>query len=683
MKTKNKIDLLSDIFGEKYYVEELEKFNIYEDFFEEKTIFIDFSTDMENQSIINKNLIEQLEIAGQILVNDGFSIIVYGEDTSRSFAEYFAGIFKNKNVKLLDEGNKKNTINSLKRAETIICFSKKIAFCALFFGRPFIYLNQTNMYCSNYPELDDFYLQVNEKFNAGLVVEKIKGIKENYNLYKSIVGNILNQAKYDEERIQIISNEEYVNKKNKEQMQAYMKQFKKNIEMLVEQGLLKDAKQLLDEYEKIVPDDVDIYSIRGVIAMIEGDLDEAEKVFKEGIVIEPLNQDILYNIAVLCENQKRYIDAFIHYNKLLNNKTICENMVNEIESKLNNLLENDVVKQHIKHWSNLRIPAITVETWVYNADNYLVQCIESVLNQSFEDFEWVIIDNGSTDNSTEILEKYAAKDKRIKLFRNEENTFVYKKPMNRSFVEYTENLSSEYWCMLDSDDYLHRDFLKQLYTTAKRYDVDVVVGGTEMFKEENEEIKALRCPPDFFTNDIKNLGDIFPHIYGCFRPIWGKLFKVSTLKKQLEYNKNNLKFLMTNAADTIFCIDFLKHCNSVAAINKPLHYYRIRQNSAYNSMVYKKRYLDYVKIYDDTKLLLQSWGKLSDQNLNFITSVLYYSLKDCIDVAVNSDKASQKEKMESIIAILSDKRVRHLLNQNGEYIILLDECLNALNCIIQ
>jgi len=127
-----------------------------------------------------------------------------------------------------------------------------------------------------------------------------------------------------------------------EQMQAYMKQFKKNIEMLVEQGLLKDAKQLLDEYEKIVPDDVDIYSIRGVIAMIEGDLDEAEEIFKQGLKNQFFNFDLVYNLGYLNEVRGKFITAYRYYYDA-HIFASDENSINQVNNKLNELLMKEQI----------------------------------------------------------------------------------------------------------------------------------------------------------------------------------------------------------------------------------------------------------------------------------------------------------------------------------------------------
>lgn len=309
-------------------------------------------------------------------------------------------------------------------------------------------------------------------------------------------------------------------------------------------------------------------------------------------------------------------------------------------------------------------PAVTIQTLAFNVENYIVECAESVLNQSFANFEWVVLDNGSTDRTSEILEGYARKDGRIKLFKNERNSIVFNEPFNPEFVEYCSSLQSEYWCVLDSDDFLHRDFLKEMYTAAIEHDADIAVGGTEMFQEENIQMRGTRCPPDFYTDDITSLAKMLPQIYGCFRPIWGKLFKVSTINKRLEY-RNKRPVNLVNGKDTVICFDFLRVSKSVVGLNKVLHYYRMRKNSLYNAQIDKTRYLDYKIIYDESRSLLKLWNQLTDQNLNFIANVLYASLKDCFEVAAKAKSISIQDRLGVIETILSDRAVYQVLEDNG------------------
>ncbi|MEK4849516.1 glycosyltransferase family A protein [Paenibacillus sp. FSL H7-0756] len=312
----------------------------------------------------------------------------------------------------------------------------------------------------------------------------------------------------------------------------------------------------------------------------------------------------------------------------------------------------------------IKPPAVLLQTLAFNVEEYIVECVESVLNQSFIDFEWIVVDNGSTDRTSMLLEEYAKRDSRIRLFRNEKNTFLYNEPWNPDYIEYLNSSKAEYWCALDSDDYIHSDFLKELYAAAIKYNADIVVAGTTMFLEENPHKRSVRCPPDFYTEDLTTLGDLLPQIYSSFRSMWGKLFKLPLAMKQSNYRTVEKPLTLLNAFDTLFCLDCLSFAHSVVGINKPLHYYRMRQNSFYNSQLNKNRYLDYKTIFEESKELLRSWNKLNDSNLQFIASVFLESIKDCVKIAMNAKSASIEDRLEAIEMIISDEFVYQVLRQN-------------------
>ncbi|WP_162176055.1 glycosyltransferase family 2 protein [Bacillus manliponensis] len=327
-------------------------------------------------------------------------------------------------------------------------------------------------------------------------------------------------------------------------------------------------------------------------------------------------------------------------------------------------------------------PAISIVTLVFNVENYIRECVESVLNQTFTNFEWIILNNGCTDKTNDILDEYAKKDNRIKLFRNPKNSVLHNEPFNPDFVYYIEHLTSKYYCMLDSDDYLHTDFLKDLYTAAQIYDADIAIGGTEMFMDENVQIFQTRIPPKFYTKDIASLSDILPQIYGCFRPVWGKLIKVTVVKKQQEYRKQ-FPLNLTNGSDTVFNLDCLRFSNTVVGIDKVLYYYRIRKTSSYHTQIDTNRYLDYVTIYDESTKLLKQWNKLNDSTLNFINHVLYLSIYECIDMTANSLVLPLYEKINIIEAICNDQYLYGILNQNGLTINLFIDTQKSVEGIIE
>lgn len=112
---------------------------------------------------------------------------------------------------------------------------------------------------------------------------------------------------------------------------------------------------------------------------------------------------------------------------------------------------------------------ISVIVPVYNVENYLRECLESIINQTLKEIEILCIDDCSTDNSYSILEEYAKKDNRIILIKNLENKGG---GYNRNIG--IKEARGEYISFIDSDDYVLKDYLENLYNTAKKYNSDIV-----------------------------------------------------------------------------------------------------------------------------------------------------------------------------------------------------------------
>ncbi|HHU64075.1 MAG TPA: glycosyltransferase [Clostridiales bacterium] len=103
------------------------------------------------------------------------------------------------------------------------------------------------------------------------------------------------------------------------QFEEYKKTVKSNINMLIEAQKFEEAKMLIDEYLKILPDDGDIYSSKGIIAMMEGDLALAEEIFLEGLSVDENNFDLNFNLAYLYRSQQDNQKAAVYYKKALEN----------------------------------------------------------------------------------------------------------------------------------------------------------------------------------------------------------------------------------------------------------------------------------------------------------------------------------------------------------------------------
>ena len=136
------------------------------------------------------------------------------------------------------------------------------------------------------------------------------------------------------------------------------------------------------------------------------------------------------------------------------------------------------------------MPKLTVVTSTYNRPELLKRCIESVLNSSFSDFEYVIINNGSTDDTQDVIERYMRQDSRIICERIHRNSG----PLNPVYVDkwFVETSENKHYTGVDDDDYIDRDMLGTLYHMATDTGSDIcAVGSKWVFPDGSEKNKYV------------------------------------------------------------------------------------------------------------------------------------------------------------------------------------------------
>lgn len=212
----------------------------------------------------------------------------------------------------------------------------------------------------------------------------------------------------------------------------------------------------------------------------------------------------------------------------------------------------------------------------YNAASYIEDCINSVISQTKKELEIIIINDGSTDNTLEIVKKY--KDKRIKLFTTKNNGIG--KTRNTGL----KKAQGKYIFFLDSDDYIAKDAMENLYKKAIDLKADIVVGNMLRLKDDNSLTKdEINFPEGNLDNNKTQIFEI--PLGPC-----GKLFKkdILTVNFSEEYKYEDVPFTanaIKNSKKTIKCNDYI-------------YYYRIHDNSETTSM--DKRVFDILEILKQT-----------------------------------------------------------------------------------
>ena len=114
---------------------------------------------------------------------------------------------------------------------------------------------------------------------------------------------------------------------------------------------------------------------------------------------------------------------------------------------------------------------VTIIIPVYNTERYLRQCLDSVINQTFKDFECICINDGSTDNSYNILKEYVQKDNRFTVINLPEN-----KGQGNARNKGINIAKGKYITFIDSDDWVKENHIEQLYNNITKYNSDIVIG---------------------------------------------------------------------------------------------------------------------------------------------------------------------------------------------------------------
>ena len=171
---------------------------------------------------------------------------------------------------------------------------------------------------------------------------------------------------------------------------------------------------------------------------------------------------------------------------------------------------------------------VSVIVPVYNTEMYLEKCLSSLKNQTLKEMEFIVIDDGSTDKSFEIMKKYAKDDKRFRVY-SKENEGVGK----------TRNLGIElskgkYVGFVDSDDFVSNDYFEELYNSAKKMDAEISVS-PNVYMIENDKSKKISRPIDSHRN--KEVIDDFSFLISDAGEQWDKIYKKSFL------DKNNIRCL--------------------------------------------------------------------------------------------------------------------------------------------
>ncbi|NMD70860.1 glycosyltransferase family 2 protein [Bacillus sp. DNRA2] len=209
---------------------------------------------------------------------------------------------------------------------------------------------------------------------------------------------------------------------------------------------------------------------------------------------------------------------------------------------------------------------------IYNAETYLATAINSVLNQSYQHLELLLINDGSDDGSAMICDDFAKVDRRVRVYHTINNGPGAARNFGISLA------NGEYIQFIDSDDFVERDMIKEMLASLQRNNADLAVCGMKRsFPKENLEELFFIPKKISYYHEIKK---DFMHLLkqGLAYSSCNKLYKKSIIEK------HNIRFdtEILHGEDAIFNIDYLFHCRKIKILDTPFYVYQQRQGSLIN-----------------------------------------------------------------------------------------------------
>lgn len=299
---------------------------------------------------------------------------------------------------------------------------------------------------------------------------------------------------------------------------------------------------------------------------------------------------------------------------------------------------------------------ISIVVPVYNSGKYLDRCLKSIINQTYSNIEILLIDDGSTDNSLEICNQFAIKDKRIKVFHKENNGVS---AARNDGIDYS---TGDYIAFVDSDDYLELDMYDRMMKINDKFDCDIIM--CDCYKESslNKEIfshnirsgyydRSMLIKEYFPTLLMTNSVDYPPTISNC----------VCLFKKDVII-KNNIRYEVgiRFSEDLLFGSKYMYYANSFYYMkHECLYHYTMNQNSVTHTY-YKNKWENMKKLF----LAIDDFFR-NVNNYDFqrqIDLCLLYIVYHCIGNINQSDEL-KKDKRKNIMNILHDQHVKDMFHR--------------------
>ncbi|TVY07219.1 glycosyltransferase family 2 protein [Paenibacillus cremeus] len=294
---------------------------------------------------------------------------------------------------------------------------------------------------------------------------------------------------------------------------------------------------------------------------------------------------------------------------------------------------------------------------VYNNEEYLPYCIESILGQSYSNFELILVDDGSKDNGNTICRKFEFQDKRVKVYYQQNSGASAARNLG------IENASGKYLMFVDADDYIEKDMLQLLIETAEHENADFVMCGmmVDTYNSQGDLILSVKhnMRHRIILGNINipiNILDLVENekINGpCCKLIKTYIVKMNDIR---------MPHHISLQEDLYFNLKVLEHANKVCVIESTLYHYNKRPGESVTSRYYAKKYDMTNDVHD---LLMEYFVKRCNDE-KVLARIKFIYIKNVYAAFINlfhkNCDLTRKEKINYIATVIKSKKFSKMVS---------------------
>lgn len=261
---------------------------------------------------------------------------------------------------------------------------------------------------------------------------------------------------------------------------------------------------------------------------------------------------------------------------------------------------------------------ISVIVPIYKIERYLRQCIDSILAQTFTDFELLLIDDESPDGCPAICDEYTKKDARIRTFHKPNGGVASARNCG------LDNAKCEWIMYIDGDDWIEPTYIEELYNAAIKNDADIAICGFHFAYEDGRYIEEH---PTLWDNNKS--ASLNQYIASTWTTVWGSIHKSSLYKDNGIRSPKNITF----CEDFHLMVRLCHFAKKVVSIDRPLYNYRQQSSSIMHSLN-NKTWIDELTAYKEIIDFFRNQGELE----KYIKAMSWRTLKAGQEMTLNSSR---------------------------------------------